>query len=129
MDIRMPKEIRKYKEKFYFNLNLRQTVCCILAIIINVPIYWYGRRYIGEDLASWVVILNAAPIMLVGFYNYNGMNFEEILVAIIKFEFVYPKKRKYEVMNLIEILINENKKLEKKNKRKYKNIKKIGGEN
>ena len=120
IDIRIPKEIKKYKEKYFLGLTLRQSICAIIALAINVSFYIFARPYIGDDLASWIIILNAIPIFLIGFYQYNGMNFEQFLVAVFKYGFLYPRKRKYISENLYEILIDEDKKLEKKMRKKSK---------
>jgi len=109
IDIRIPKEIRKYKEKLFFGLTARQFVCTVIAGVINIPLYFYSRQYLGDDLASWLVIAIAIPIMLAGYFSYNEMPFEEFLITVIKFEFIYPQKRKYVTENLYELLDKEEK--------------------
>ena len=113
IDIRIPKEIRTYKEKFFFGLTLRQSVCTGLALAINIPLYFLGRDILGDDLTGWLVILTAIPLMAIGFINYNGMTFEELAIAVIKFSFIYPRKRIYKSENLFrkinEFEIKENK--------------------
>lgn len=105
IEVRIPKEIRTYKEKLFLGLNVRQTVCSVLALAINVPLYIFVRPYIGDQIASWVIIFTAGPLFLVGFFNYNGMPFEQFLVCIVKFMFLTPQKRKYKVENLYVILL------------------------
>ena len=104
IEIRIPKEIRTYKEKLFFGLNLRQLVSTFIAIIINVPLYWFGRNIVGSDTASWVVIFIAMPLFLVGYFNYNGMSFEQFIKSVIQQEFIYPQKRKYATLNMFEVL-------------------------
>lgn len=104
IEIRIPKEIRTYKEKLFFGLNLRQLVCTLIAIIINVPLYWFGRNMVGSDTASWIVIFIAMPLFLVGYFNYNGMTFEQFIKSVIQQELIYPQKRKYTTLNMFEIL-------------------------
>lgn len=125
IDIRIPKEIRNYKEKIYAGLNLRQLICVGLAICINVPLYWYGRKILGDDLASWLVMVTAVPLMSIGFIKYNGMSFEELLIAILNFELLTPQKRKYRVKNIYEILDNYilNEELEKSRSKTRKKVK------
>ncbi|MBO3323636.1 PrgI family protein [Clostridium perfringens] len=114
IDIRIPKEIKKYKEKCFFGLTVRQFVCVVIVLLINVPLYWFLAPKIGDDNTSWIVLIDSLPIFLVGFYKYNGMNFEQVLLEIIKSQFIYPQKRKFESENLYEILIEEDKKQERK---------------
>lgn len=116
IDIRIPKEIKKYKEKCFFGLTVRQFVCVVIVLLINVPLYWFLAPKIGDDNTSWIVLIDSLPIFLVGFYKYNGMNFEQVLLEIIKSQFIYPQKRKFESENLYEILIEEDKKQERKGK-------------
>lgn len=106
IEIRIPKEIRTYKEKLFFGLNLRQLVCTLIAIIINVPLYWFGKDYIGADTASWVVIFIAMPLFMIGYFNYNGMTFEQFIKSVIQQEIIYPQKRKYVTVNMFELLTN-----------------------
>ena len=42
--VRIPEEIRKYKEKLAFGLTARQLICTIIAAAICVPLYWKGRN-------------------------------------------------------------------------------------
>ncbi|WP_455938155.1 PrgI family protein [Gemella morbillorum] len=120
IDIRVPNEIRNYKEKIYAGLNLRQLICLIVAIVINVPIYWYGRKLLGDDLVGWIILINAIPIMAIGFVNYNGMNFEQLVLAVLKFEVISPQKRKYKSNNFYEIMDKEFEKMDSNNKRTKK---------
>jgi hypothetical protein len=110
IEVRIPKEIRTYKEKLFFGLNIRQTVCSVLAIAINVPLYIYLRPYIGEDMAGWLIMFTAGPLFLVGYFNYNGMPFEQFLVCILKFQFLTPRKRKYKTENIYGLLMEAHEK-------------------
>lgn len=114
IDIKIPKEIRSYKEKIYFGLNLRQLICTGLSIAIAVPMYILGKQYVGDDIASWLVIIVSIPPMAVGFVKYNGMNFEEFILSFIRFSILYPQRRKYKTENLYEIIENYIDKEEKK---------------
>lgn len=106
IEIRIPKEIRTYKEKLFFGLNLRQLICTIIALVVNVPLYWFGRNIVGADSASWIVILIAMPLFMIGYFNYNGMTFEQFIKSVIQQELIYPQKRKYVTLNLFEVLSN-----------------------
>lgn len=107
IEIRIPKEIRTYKEKLFFGLTLRQLICTVIAILVNVPLYWFGKDIIGAEAASWVVILIAMPLFLIGYFSYNGMTFEQFIKSFIQHEFIYPQKRKYETLNIFEVLAQE----------------------
>ncbi|MDD4572488.1 MAG: PrgI family protein [Clostridia bacterium] len=106
IEVRIPKEIRTYKEKLFFGLNVRQTICSVLAIAINVPLYIFIRPHIGDQIASWLIIFTAGPLFLIGFFHYNGMPFEQFIICIMKFMFLIPQKRKYKVENLYAVLLD-----------------------
>jgi len=110
VEIRIPKEITSYKEKIFFNLTFRQTICSALAISINVPLYIFGKEYISADILSWVVIGIAVPIFFAGFFNYNSLKFEDFLQVVIKFNFIYPQIRVYRIKNMHEIIIKNSEK-------------------
>lgn len=97
--VRIPQEIRKYKEKILLGLTARQLLSTMIALIICVPIYFYGRGKISEDLLSWLIIILAIPFVSIGFFNFNGMPMEKFIVAFVKSEVLYPQKRKYKSEN------------------------------
>ena len=94
IEIRIPKEIKNYREKLFFGLTLRQCVCAGVALLICVPLYIFGRNFMPQELVSWIVILIAAPLMLAGFFKYNDMFFEQFAVEFFYFYF-FPQKRVY----------------------------------
>jgi hypothetical protein len=110
IEVKIPKEIRTYKEKLFFNLNLRQTLCIVLALAINIPLYIFIRPYIGDEIAGWIIIFTAVPLFLIGFFNYNGMPFEQFIVCFLKFQFLTPQKRKYKTENLYAIFMEAHRK-------------------
>lgn len=98
--VRIPEEIRKYKEKIAFGLTARQIISVILAGLICVPLYWFGKPYIPEEILSWLIIIIALPLLSIGFLKFNGMPMEKFFVAWMKFEVVYPRKRKFRTDNV-----------------------------
>lgn len=99
IEVRIPKEIREYKEKMIAGLNLRQCICAALAIGISVPTYLYGKAYINEEIMSWIVVFIAMPLALIGFFKYNDMPFERFLLLVIK-SMIFTQKRKYEELDI-----------------------------
>ena len=102
IEIKIPKEIRHYKEKLVFGLTVRQALCTFVMLLINVPTYIYGRKFLNEELISWIVLILAIPMALIGFFKYNNMNFESFILAFLRSEVIYPKKRIYETDNVFE---------------------------
>lgn len=94
IEIRIPKEIKNYREKLFFGLTLRQCICTAIALLICVPIYIFGNRFLPQEAVSWVVILIAVPLMFTGFFRYNDMAFEQFALEVIRFH-TSPQKRIY----------------------------------
>ena len=94
IEIRVTKEIKNYREKFFFGLTVRQCVCAAAALLICVPLYIFGGKFLPEELISWLVMIIAAPLMLVGFFRYNDMTFEKFAVEWFYHTFA-PQKRIY----------------------------------
>ncbi len=106
IEIRIPKEIKNYREKLFFGLTLRQSICAGVALLICVPLYIFGNKFIPQEALSWLVILIAAPLMLAGFFRYNDMTFEQFAVEFIYHSFT-PQKRVYSYEPIFIELRNE----------------------
>lgn len=111
IEIKIPKEITEYKEKFLFGLTIRQCISAAAALAICVPLFIFGKDYLGEDIVGWLVILIAVPIFAFGFFRYDGMPFEQFLLMLYRQKWVEPQKRKYEELTVFwdcrQEIINE----------------------
>lgn len=96
IEIRIPKEITEYKEKFLFGLTVRQFVSAVAALAICIPVFIFGKEFLGDDVTGWLIILIAIPIFAFGFFRYDGMHFEKFLVMIYRQKWAEPQKRTYE---------------------------------
>lgn len=106
IEIKIPKEISDYKQKFLFGLTVRQFVSVAVALGVCVPTYIFGKKAVGEDIISWVVILIVVPIFCFGFLKFNGMPFEQFIMTVIRFG-IEPQKRKYVEMPVFWTIRNE----------------------
>ena len=106
IEVRIPKEIREYKEKLFFGLNLRQTITTGLAIALCVPLYIFGQKYINVDVLSWIIIVIAAPLVLIGYFNFNQMPFEKFIMAWFRTNY-NPQKRKFKYQPTFTAIRNE----------------------
>ncbi len=95
MEVKIPKEIRQYKETIFFGLSARQFICALLAVLIAAGAYLGLGRVMGKEAASWLCIVLASPAALAGFFNYNGMTFEQFVWAFMKSKFLCAGERKY----------------------------------
>lgn len=97
--VRIPEEIRKYKEKIAFGLTARQLICTIITLAICVPLYWWGRNYLSDDVLGWAIIIIGLPLLSIGYIRFNGVPMERMAKVIFLTQFLYPVKRKYKVEN------------------------------
>ena len=95
IEVKIPKEIRQYKESIFFGLSARQFFCTILAVVIAAGVYLLLGQVIGRETASWLCIVLAAPAAMAGFFSYNGLTFEQFLWAVVKSELLFAGERKY----------------------------------
>ena len=92
MEVKINKEIRNYTESMFFGLSLRQFIFSVLACGVAVGLYFLLRPPFGTGTLSWMCILGAAPLVLIGFVKYNGMTPQPFFWAGIKSEFLVPQK-------------------------------------
>ena len=101
--VRIPEEIRKYKEKLAFGLTARQLICTILTCAICVPLYWKGKDVIPEDILGWAIMFIALPLLSVGYIRFNGVPMERMAKIFFLTQVLYPIKRKYKSENAFRI--------------------------
>ena len=126
MEIRINKEIKDYHESLFFGLSMRQFVCSVAAVGAAVGIYFGLSKVLDKETVSWLCIVCAAPLAAAGFFKYNGLNFEQFVVAFVYSEFLCAGVRTYqsenylqeaykEVMSDVSVRKKETKKGKKKN--------------
>ena len=106
IEIKIPKEIRQYKESIFFGLSARQFFCSLAALFIAAGIYLGLGRLIGRETASWLCILISVPVAVAGFFTYNGLSFEELIWAFIKSQFLCCNYRKFISENIYYNMLN-----------------------
>lgn len=95
MEVKINKEIRNYTEKMYFGLSLRQFFFSLCACIVAIILYFFFNDKFNKEIVSWICIIGAVPFILLGFFKYNGLSFEQFIIAWIKSELLIPKKLKF----------------------------------
>lgn len=100
MEIKINKEVRQHKETIFFGLSTRQFACAVLAVGAAVGVYFGLRDVLGQETASWVCIVAAAPVAVTGFFSYNGMTFEAFVWAFIKSALFCSNRRVFKADNL-----------------------------
>ena len=128
LEIRINKEIKDYHESLFFGLSMRQFVCSVAAVGAAVGIYFGLKNVLDKETVSWLCIVCAAPLAAAGFFRYNGMNFEQFVIAVIYSEFICSGVRKFESENYLyeaykEVLADVSVRKKKTQKGKKKNSK------
>lgn len=118
--VRIPEEIRLYKEKMVFGLTWRQLISTIISVMVCVPLYLFAGTAIPSELVSWIIIFIALPIVSFGYFRFNGMAFEKFIVVVIKKEFLFPKKRYYKTENAFREWQNKEIQVDKSKDRRTK---------
>jgi len=129
IEVRIPKEIKEYKEKIIFGLNLRQLICVFVGSLICLSTFFFIKPIVGVDLASDIIIIEAVPIFAFGFIKVRSFNFETYAKIFIKHK-LGKNKRTYEnklyMINLKEEIKNRD--YSKKEVRKVESVK-VSSEN
>ena len=81
IEVKIPKEVRAYKETIFFGLSCRQFICSLFAVGIAAGVFMLFDRFMSRETASWLCIVLASPVAIAGFFSYNGMCFEQFLWA------------------------------------------------
>lgn len=106
--VRIPDEIRKYKEKILFGMTSRQLIFTILAFAVCVPLFWWGKDVILEDVLFIMILIIAGPLLAIGWISFEGghitfgskgMPMEKYFMIWMRTEVLHPKKRVYRTKN------------------------------
>ena len=100
LEVRINKEVRDYQESLFFGLSLRQFLFSLLAVLVAVGLYFSLRSVVGSGEIGWICVLAAFPFAMCGFFQYNGMTFEQFMLVLIRSEFLYPKRLVFKSDNL-----------------------------
>lgn len=123
IEVKIPKDIKNYKERFALNLTIRQFISFFVTVVVTIPLFILGvfKFKWDPDLLGWLVLLIAIPTIGIGFFSYNGMTIERFILQWLKTNIFFPEKRMHKSKNKIMEMINyepkefENKRQENKN--------------
>jgi len=104
--VSVPKDLNKVKTKVALNLTKRQLISFSIAAVIGLPVYWYSRKAVGNDIAVFMMIACVMPFFFVAIFEKDGIVFEKYMGHIIRQKFIYPKIRLYKTQNFYEYLNN-----------------------
>lgn len=117
--IEIPREITKYEAKLLFGLTARQCVYYALAIAV-VLILNSVLKPVLADMALYVGIFLAIPLVLIGTIKIYGMPLEKFAIGYIKTNLIAPSKRKTKIVNQFAVITEEMETVKKDGKKKPK---------
>jgi hypothetical protein len=102
IEVKIPKEIKEYEEKFILGFPLRQTLSILVSVAVSVIIYGVCRDKIDLNTITTIISLIIAPIFLIGFIKYEGLTLERYMYLYFKSIFSVPQNRKMEEISVID---------------------------
>ena len=108
-EVKINREIREYTESMFFGLSLRQFIFSVMACGVAVGVYFLLKPALGLETVSWVCILAAVPFAAMGFFTYNGLTAEKLLLAWFRSSILMPKHLAYGNTNVYWMLLKETK--------------------
>lgn len=118
--IRTHKELSDVAEK-YWGFTFRQWIFLALTAVIVVPLYIYTKPIIGDELASWIVILIGGPLLSCGFLTLQGLKADRLFLYLKRHYIYFYKPLEYktekEIIAEKEAKKNKSKQKEKKEKK------------
>ena len=95
IEVRVPEEIKDYKESIIAGLSIRQLICGAAAFGCGIPTFFLLKN-INMDLATYATMAVAVPAFCIGFIKKGGYTFEKYIKIRLKAAFGV-NKRKYEI--------------------------------
>lgn len=94
IEVKVPKDIKEYKEKIIAGMSMKQLVSVSIAIVLNITLSVVLIKFMGlsMDIASWVMIICSIPIVSFGWFKKNGLSFDKYMKCLIRYHFS-PGKR------------------------------------
>jgi hypothetical protein len=94
LEVKIPKEIMDYQEKFLMGLSIRKIISLVAAAFISVAFCWMLGAYasLPVEVSSYGAFALSIPVLAVGFIKIDGYNFEKHAVLVIKHYMSNPVK-------------------------------------
>lgn len=111
------KDIREYEAAQIGPFTWRQVISIVIAAILGVPTYYYGRYYLPKDVCGMLTFALVLIPLACGFVKMYGMTFEKFAWIYIKNNILSTTIRKYKTENTFkyqEVRKSKKKKVEKK---------------
>lgn len=86
--VRVPKEIKTYKERIIGTMDLRQLICATIAFIYSAGIIYFlvWKLHWTMDSAGNVLIPLDMPVLAFGWIRPKGMSLEKYIGIILHYQ-------------------------------------------
>lgn len=85
MDVNINKDITKIQESLILGLPIRESVFAVLTIAVGFLTYrGLTSVYEPDDSITFITAAVSAPFAAMGFYKYQGLTAEKILLEFIR---------------------------------------------
>ncbi|MFC0234346.1 PrgI family protein [Vagococcus entomophilus] len=87
IEVKVPKDIKEYKEKIMFGMTIKQLITLLIAIGVNIALAFLFITVYGLEMnsISWVMILVSLPILSFGWVRRNELSFFAFLQILLKY--------------------------------------------
>lgn len=93
--VNVPRDLSKYEAKVAFNLTKRQLICFSIGAAFAVPVYWFTRHFLPNDVRSILMFIIASPFFVAGIFKKDGMTLEKYLYIVCRQKYFRPGIRRY----------------------------------
>ena len=88
VNVKVPSDLTRIKEKVAFGLTKRQVICFSLAALIGIPIFFLIKK-IATDISvpTFAMMAVMMPLFFVAMFEKNGDTVELIMQRALEFKF------------------------------------------
>lgn len=113
MIVKIPKDIYSYEHKAVGNFTKRQFFCGLIAMALLFPVFAGVFLSTGSPrLAALLGMAAAMPVLLCGIWKRDGQYLDRIIWYKYRQYVQFPRKRKYVMTNLYDIIRQDQKEIE-----------------
>ena len=94
--INVPSDLRKNKETIIGNMDLRESICLFLGLMLAIGILYYIRVILGYKrivIAAFIGGIFIIPFLFIGFKKINGMKVDDYFKIFVNNKIIANAKR------------------------------------
>ena len=93
LQVKMPMDFTKYRERFIAGLSLKQLGWSVLGAGLGTGIYLLSNKVlnVSDEITNYLTILAVLPCFGMGFVNIDGLNFMQWAMIHLKSTFIDQK--------------------------------------